>query len=152
MPDAVLDLTGKLRAITVHVHALQPPLQPNFEEGYVSEHARANRVHVTSLGSADPAGRTAVQVPDRSGTWSGIESQPVLATMVLALGKCIRQLLITSVRLRCMSPLLQKPLQQPSGNYISSYVMMRIRISIPLQILSQLEKQSATCCRRWGRW
>ena len=81
MPDAVLGLTGKLRAITVHVHALQPPLQPILEEGYVSKHARANRVHVTSLGSAGPAGRTAVQVPDRSGTGSGIESQPVRATM-----------------------------------------------------------------------
>ncbi len=79
--EVVLDLTGHLGSITVHVPALQLPSQPIFEEGYVSKHARASSVHVTSIGSAGPASRTAVQVPDRAGTGSGNESRTVRATM-----------------------------------------------------------------------
>ncbi len=45
-------------------------------------HARASSVHVTSVDSAGPAGWTAVQVRDRSGTRSLNGDQPVRATML----------------------------------------------------------------------
>ncbi len=83
MHEVVLDLIGHLGGPSQCMCiALQPPSQPIFEGGLRKQACTCEQCPRHFLRSAGPAGRTAVQVPDRSGTGSGNESQPVRATML----------------------------------------------------------------------